>query len=65
MPKSLYMVTERFKNSDPVPVYRRFLDRGRPRESLPCCKQMTARQLRVNRLPQTARLSRVRTRLSS
>ena len=24
MPKSLYMVTERFKNSDPVPVYRRF-----------------------------------------
>ncbi len=29
MPKSLYMVTERFKNGDPVPVYRRFRDRGR------------------------------------
>jgi hypothetical protein len=25
----LFMVIERFKNSDPVPVYRRFRDRGR------------------------------------
>ena len=25
----LYMVVETFKNSDPVPVYRRFRDRGR------------------------------------
>jgi len=25
----LYMVIERFKNCDPVPVYRRFRDRGR------------------------------------
>lgn len=25
----LYMITERFKNSDPVPVYRRFRDQGR------------------------------------
>ncbi len=25
----LYMVIERFKNGDPVPVYRRFLERGR------------------------------------
>jgi hypothetical protein len=25
----LYMVIERFKNHDPVPVYRRFRDRGR------------------------------------
>ena len=25
----LYMIIERFKNSDPVPVYRRFRDRGR------------------------------------
>jgi Domain of unknown function (DUF3303) len=24
-----YMIVERFKNHDPVPVYRRFLDRGR------------------------------------
>ena len=29
MPKALYMVVERFKNSDPVPVYRRFRDGGR------------------------------------
>jgi hypothetical protein len=25
----LYMVIERFRNGDPVPVYRRFRDRGR------------------------------------
>ncbi len=25
----LYMVIERFKNQDPVPVYRRFRDQGR------------------------------------
>jgi hypothetical protein len=25
----LYMIVERFKNGDPVPVYRRFRDRGR------------------------------------
>jgi hypothetical protein len=25
----LYMVIERFKNADPVPVYRRFQERGR------------------------------------
>jgi hypothetical protein len=25
----LYMVVEHFKNNDPVPVYRRFRDRGR------------------------------------
>ena len=25
----LYMVVERFKNNDPVPVYRRFRERGR------------------------------------
>jgi hypothetical protein len=29
MAKSLYMVIERFKNGDAVPVYRRFRDRGR------------------------------------
>jgi len=29
MPKMLYMVIEHFKNKDPVPVYRRFRDRGR------------------------------------
>ena len=26
---SLYMVIENFKNGDPLPVYRRFRDRGR------------------------------------
>src|SRR5579884_146528 len=26
---ALYMVVERFRNGDPVPVYRRFRDRGR------------------------------------
>jgi len=25
----LYMIIERFRNGDPVPVYRRFRDRGR------------------------------------
>jgi hypothetical protein len=25
----LYLIVERFKNQDPVPVYRRFRDRGR------------------------------------
>jgi hypothetical protein len=29
MPKMLYMVIEHFKNKDPVPVYRRFRDKGR------------------------------------
>lgn len=29
MPKSLYMVVEHFKDSNAVPVYRRFRDRGR------------------------------------
>ena len=28
-PGTLYMVVEHFKNRDPVPVYRRFRDRGR------------------------------------
>ena len=25
----LYMIVERFKNADPIPVYQRFRDRGR------------------------------------
>jgi len=29
MPPTLYMVIERFKNGDPLPVYRRFRERGR------------------------------------
>jgi hypothetical protein len=29
MPKSLYVVVERFKDGDALPVYRRFRDRGR------------------------------------
>ena len=29
MAKTLYMVIERFKSGDAVPVYRRFRDRGR------------------------------------
>lgn len=29
MAKTLYMVVERFKRGDPVPVYRRFRDSGR------------------------------------
>jgi uncharacterized protein DUF3303 len=29
MPQTLYMVIERFKGGDAVPVYRRFRDRGR------------------------------------
>jgi hypothetical protein len=29
MAKTLYMVIERFKHGDPVPVYRRFGERGR------------------------------------
>ena len=29
MPVALYMVIERYKHGDPVPVYRRFRDRGR------------------------------------
>lgn len=29
MSKSLYMVIERFRNGDPLPVYRRFRDEGR------------------------------------
>ncbi len=28
-PKTLYMVVEHFKNRDPIPVYRRFRERGR------------------------------------
>ena len=29
MPKTLYMVVERFKNKDAAPVYRRFRESGR------------------------------------
>src|SRR5271166_1533002 len=29
MPKTLYMIVERFKNNNAVAVYRRFRDRGR------------------------------------
>lgn len=29
MPSRRYMIVERFRNNDPVPVYRRFRDRGR------------------------------------
>ena len=29
MSKNLYMVVERFKNNDAMPIYRRFRDRGR------------------------------------
>ena len=29
MANAMYMVVERFKNGDPVPVYRRFRERGR------------------------------------
>ena len=29
MPKTFYMVVDRFKGGDPVPVYRRFRDHGR------------------------------------
>ena len=29
MPKNLYMVVESFRGGDPVPVYRRFRERGR------------------------------------
>ena len=29
MAKALYMVIERFRGGDPVPVYRRFRDQGR------------------------------------
>jgi hypothetical protein len=29
MPKTLYMVVEHFKDQDPLPVYRRFRDKGR------------------------------------
>ena len=29
MSRTLYMVVEKFKNGDAVPVYRRFRDRGR------------------------------------
>ena len=48
----IFMVVERFKNRDPIPVYRRFRDRGRiaPEglryinswvdESLACCFQL-------------------------
>ena len=52
MAETLYMVVERFKNKDAVPVYRRFRDRGRMAppglvyisswvdESLSCCYQL-------------------------
>ena len=48
----LYMIVERFKNRDPVPVYRRFRDKGRMApegltyvsswvtEDLDCCYQV-------------------------
>jgi hypothetical protein len=29
MPKALFMVIEKFKNNDAIPVYRRFKERGR------------------------------------
>ena len=29
MPKTLYMVVEHFKDKNPLPVYRRFRDKGR------------------------------------
>ena len=29
MPKQFYMVVEHFRNNDPVPIYRRFRERGR------------------------------------
>lgn len=29
MPQTLYLVIERFKNGDAIPVYRRFRERGR------------------------------------
>jgi len=29
MPRTLYMVVEHFKHKDPLPVYRRFRDKGR------------------------------------
>jgi hypothetical protein len=29
MPDPLYMIVEHFKNKDPVPIYRRFRERGR------------------------------------
>jgi hypothetical protein len=29
MPATLYMIIERFKDGDPVPVYRRFREHGR------------------------------------
>jgi hypothetical protein len=29
MAKTLYMIVESYRNDDPVPVYRRFRDRGR------------------------------------
>jgi hypothetical protein len=29
MPNQLYMVVEHFKDKDPLPVYRRFRDKGR------------------------------------
>ena len=29
MPQTLFMVVEKFKNGDAIPVYRRFRERGR------------------------------------
>ena len=36
----LYMLIERFKNGDPVPVYRRFRDQGRRLLDMTTCYQM-------------------------
>ena len=53
-PKDLYLLIETFKNGDPVPVYRRFRERGRMApagldyvsswvtDDLKCCYQIMA-----------------------
>ncbi|HVH88499.1 MAG TPA: DUF3303 family protein [Terriglobales bacterium] len=53
-PKDLYLVIETFRNGDPVPVYRRFRERGRMApagldylsswvtDDLKCCYQIMA-----------------------
>ncbi len=52
MQKTIYMIIERYKNGDAVPVYRRFRDKGRlapeglvyvsswVNESMTCCYQV-------------------------
>lgn len=56
MAKTLYMIVERFKNKDAVPVYRRFRDHGRMApdgltyvsswvdDKLECCYQLMETQ---------------------